>query len=318
MTDNTLLVCSGGGHLKQLHTLAERMGIPPEDQTWVTFENGLSRSILADREVIYAPFAAPRDAMNILRIRALARRLLRGRTFERAISTGSSPAVAFLPLTRKRGIPSYYIESAARATGPSVSGRLIRMSGGIPTYTQYPAWATDRWQYRGSIFDEYEPVAERTPRPVRRAVVSVGTQEGYRFDRLYRTLVPLLADCDEVLWQTGAQDVTPFGIADGRASVPHAELEQAVAEADVVVAHSGTGAAITALEQQKFPVLVPRRAMHREHVDDHQVQIGAELDRRELAIMRDADELTAGDLAYAASRTTRRVAAPPFVLEQAA
>ncbi|WP_127792791.1 glycosyltransferase [Agromyces sp. LHK192] len=315
---STLLVCSGGGHLKQLHTLAERMGIPRAEQTWVTFDNALSRSILADREVIYAPFAAPRDALNILRIRMLAKRILRERSFERAISTGSSPAVAFLPLTRSRGIPSFYIESAARADGPSVSGRLITLAGGIPTFTQYPAWASERWQYRGSIFDAYQPVEARTPRAVRRAVVSVGTQDGYRFDRLYRSLVPLLADCDEVLWQTGPQDVTPFGITGARASVPHRELSDAVAEADVVIAHSGTGAAITALEHGKFPVLVPRRAAHREHVDDHQLQIGAELQRRDLAIMREADQLTAADLEFAASRATERVAAPPFVLDAAA
>ncbi len=29
---STLLVCSGGGHLKQLFALASRIGIPPEDQ----------------------------------------------------------------------------------------------------------------------------------------------------------------------------------------------------------------------------------------------------------------------------------------------
>ena len=150
---------------------------------------------------------------------------------------------------------------------------------------------------------------------MRRAVVSVGTQDGYRFDRLYRSLVPLLADYDEVLWQTGSQDVSGFGIS-GRPSVPHAELKQAVAEADVVIAHSGTGAALTALEHGKFPVLVPRLARHGEHVDDHQVQIASELERRDLAKLRHADDLTAADLAEAASRTTRRVTPPPFLLDE--
>ena len=39
----SLFVCSGGGHLKQLHSFTERLGIAPEDQVWITFENALSR-----------------------------------------------------------------------------------------------------------------------------------------------------------------------------------------------------------------------------------------------------------------------------------
>lgn len=311
---SVLLVCSGGGHLKQLDTLAERIGIPRKDQLWVTFENGLSRSLLADREVVYAPFAAPRDALAIVRIRMLAMRMLKRHDVRAAISTGSSPAVAFLPVAAKRGIPSHYIESAARATGPSMSGRLVARNRAIPTYTQYPVWADERWQYRGSIFDAHEPTSEVKPTvAIRRAVVSVGTQDGYGFDRLYDAVVPLLADCDEVLWQTGAQDVSSWGI-DGRVSVPHDELKRAVAEADVVVAHSGTGAALTAIEEGKVPVLVPRLAAFGEHVDDHQLQIGEELARRGLAVMRHAEELRFEDLEFAAARSTHRVDAPAFIL----
>jgi UDP-N-acetylglucosamine transferase subunit ALG13 len=312
----TLLVCSGGGHLKQLFTLADRIGIPAEQQFWVTFDNGLSRSLLADRATVFAPYAAPRDALNILRIRLVANMLLARTPFERVISTGSSPAVAFLPPAARKGIPAYYIESAARADGPSMSGRIVARNRGISTFTQYPVWADERWQYRGSIFDAYAPGPARATGTLRRAVVSVGTQEGYGFDRLYRTLVPLLADFDEVLWQTGPQDVSRFGIT-GRPVVPHDELKNAITEADIVVAHSGTGAALTAIEQGRVPVLVPRLARYREHVDDHQVQIAAELERRGLALHRPADQLTLADLEAAAARSTVRVNAPRFELEPA-
>jgi UDP-N-acetylglucosamine--N-acetylmuramyl-(pentapeptide) pyrophosphoryl-undecaprenol N-acetylglucosamine transferase len=311
----TLLVCSGGGHLKQLYTLAERIGIAPERQFWVTFDNGLSRSLLADRTALFAPFAGPRDAFNILRIRMFASAILARTPFEAAISTGSSPAVAFLPVAARKGTKAYYIESAARADGPSISGRILARNPKIDTFTQYRAWADSRWKYRGSIFDAFAPGPAARARPIQRAVVSVGTQKGYGFDRLYRALVPLLADCEEVLWQTGAQDVSGFGI-EGRATVPHDELKAAVAEADVIVAHAGTGAALTAIEQGKVPVLVPRLARFREHVDDHQLQIAADLDGRGLALMRHAGELTMADLEAAAARTAIRVPAPPFVLDE--
>lgn len=316
MNESTLLVCSGGGHLKQLFTLADRIGVPACDQTWVTFENDLSRSILADREVIYAPFAAPRDAKNIVRIRMMVGKVMAKHSFKSVISTGSSPAVAFLPTAARHGVAAHYIESAARADGPSVSGRILSHYKRVHTYTQYPGWSNVRWHYGGSIFDEYTPGPVRTVVAPKRAVVSVGTQEDYGFDRLFKAVVPLLRDFDEVLWQTGPQDVSNFGIT-GRPGVPHHELQTAVAESDVVIAHAGTGAALTAIDAGRTPILVPRLARFAEHVDDHQVQIAAELDRRGLALMRHPEQLSQQDLVVAASRTVTKVSAAPFALDDA-
>lgn len=308
----TMMVCSGGGHLKQLFTLSSRLGVDPEDQVWITFENGLSSSLLEGREVHYAPFVAPRDLRNLWRLRSLASRVMKEHTYDRAFSTGSSPAVAVLPMAAAHGAEAHYIESAARADGPSMSGRILQRRKSVHTYTQYPSWQSSRWQYGGSIYDGFT-AGPSTPVPtrIRKAVVTVGTQEGYSFDRLYDALVPLLADCDEVLWQTGSQDVSRWGI-EGRDRVPHAELNGAVAEADVVIAHSGTGSAITAFEQGKFPILVPRLAKHGEHIDDHQLQIAAEMQRRGLAFMRMPEELYDDVLLSAASRSVRTVQAPPM------
>ncbi len=308
----TMMVCSGGGHLKQLFTLSSRLGVDPEDQVWITFENGLSSSLLEGREVHYAPFVAPRDLRNLWRLRSLASRVMKEHTYDRAFSTGSSPAVAVLPMAAAHGAEAHYIESAARADGPSMSGRILQRRKSVHTYTQYPSWQSSRWQYGGSIYDGFT-AGPSTPVPtrIRKAVVTVGTQEGYSFDRLYDALVPLLADCDEVLWQTGSQDVSRWGI-EGRDRVPHAELNEAVAEADVVIAHSGTGSAITAFEQGKFPILVPRLAKHGEHIDDHQLQIAAEMQRRGLAFMRMPEELYDDVLLSAASRSVRTVQAPPM------
>lgn len=314
----TMMVCSGGGHLKQLFTLSERLGVAPEDQVWLTFENGLSTSLLEDREVHYAPFVAPRDLRNLWRLRSLASKVMKEHSYDRAFSTGSSPAVAVLPMAASRGASAYYIESAARAQGPSMSGRMLEHLHRVHTYTQYPSWQSSRWGYVGSIYDGFAPGESRArelPR-IRKAVVTVGTQEDYGFGRLYDALVPLLADCDEVLWQTGSQDVSEWGI-EGRRNVAHEELTEAVREADVVISHSGTGSAITAFEQGRFPVLVPRLAKYGEHVDDHQVQIAQEMQQRGLAFMRAPDELDAATLLEAARRSVRAVDAPPMDLAAA-
>lgn len=311
---DVLLVCSGGGHLRQLASLAERIGYAPERQVWVTFRNGLSESLLAGRRIVYAPFTAPRDARNIARMTAMSGSVFRNHRFGAAISTGSSPAVVFLPQAVLRGIPAHYIESAARADGPSLTGKLIARFPGIRTYTQYPAWAGPKWRYRGSIFDEYSAgdVAD-PPRRIRRAVVSVGTQEGYPFDAMLEAVVPLLSDVDEVLYQTGDAEVGHLGI-EGRPSVPHAELQQAIREADVVISHAGVGAAMSALEMGKHPILIPRRAEKHEHIDGHQLQVARDLDRRNLATMRYPATLTLDDIVAASSRSVRFTTPPPFVL----
>ncbi len=309
-----MMVCSGGGHLKQLFTLAERLGVDPDDQVWITFENGLSSSLLADREVHYAPFVAPRDVGNLARLSMLALRVMSQHRYDRAFSTGSSPAVAVLPMAVARGASAHYIESAARADGPSMSGRILERIRGIRTYTQYPAWESGRWSYAGSIYDGFgEGPRTDPPERIRRAVVTVGTQEGYGFDRLYDAVVPLLTDCDEVLWQSGPQDLSPWGLQ-GRSRVSHDELNAAVRDADVVIAHAGTGSAITAFEQGKFPILVPRRAAHGEHVDDHQVQIAREMQARGLAFMSSPEELDAAVIREAACRSVVPREAPALRL----
>jgi UDP-N-acetylglucosamine--N-acetylmuramyl-(pentapeptide) pyrophosphoryl-undecaprenol N-acetylglucosamine transferase len=92
-------------------------------------------------------------------------------------------------------------------------------------------------------------------------------------------------------------------------------MQAAIAEADVVIAHCGTGSALTAFEAGKFPILVPRWQRYGEHIDDHQIQIGRELERRGLAALCEADQIDASDLLSAASRSVNRVEPQPFVLD---
>ncbi len=310
-----LLACSGGGHLKQLHQLAGRLPWADEERTWLTFDTGLSRGLLAGEDVRFATYAAPRDVLNIARNQVLGAKVVASKRWTAVVSTGSSLAVNVLPVAAALGIPAYFIETAARATGPSMTGRILRPLPRIATFTQYPAWAGGPWRYAGSIFDSFEPGPARLVADValRRAVVTLGTTESYGFRRMLDAAAPALDGAD-VLWQTGVTDTAGLqstGRAiDARESVPHDEMLAAVHRADVVVAHSGTGAALTAMDAGLCPVLVPRLAAHGEHVDDHQLQVAAELDARGLAICCPPERLTREVLLEAASRSVRRTADP--------
>lgn len=307
-----LAASSAGGHFKQLVALVDR--IPDvASVTWVTHDQGLTRDLLAatghgDDRLVLADYAAPRDVRNLARNARTIRRLLRSADFDLAVSTGAGIAVATLPLTRARGIRSVFIESATRTDGPSLSGRILRRSPGVERCTQNPGYAAP-WRLIGSVHDQFRPGPARPPR-LDRVVVTVGTIKPYGFHRLVARLVEVLPpDCD-VLWQTGETVLNGLDV-NGRARVPSGELEQAMRAADLVVAHAGTGTALTAFELGLAPVLVPRRAAHGEHVDDHQVPTARNLAARGLATHLEVDELTLDALLDASTRTVTTVDDPP-------
>ena len=124
----TLLVASTGGHLADLHDLVPRLGLG--QPRWVTFDSPQSRSLLDGEDVVHAHPATSRDLTGAVRNLLLARRMLRGRRYERVISTGASVAMSFFVPATAAGVECTYIESATRTDGPSLTGRLaVRLPG---------------------------------------------------------------------------------------------------------------------------------------------------------------------------------------------
>lgn len=313
----TLLVASTGGHLKQLHRLHRRLSGVTGPYRWVTFDTPQSRSLLEGEQVDFVPFVGGRDPINLLRNLPIAHRILRDREIDKAVSTGSSVALPYFALARARGLECHYIESAARGTGPSTTGRIMRRLPGVRRYAQHRRWACGGWHYRGSVFDSFQRAdTAREPSRIRKVVVTLGTYRGYGFPRLVRRLLEVIPSEAEVLWQTGDTDTRGLGV-EAHDAIPDSELRQAIHEADVVVAHAGVGAALTTLETGKCPVLVPRRHARGEHVDDHQIQIASELRRRGLSVSVDADDLTLVELVAGAGGSVRTLPEdPPFVTVQ--
>jgi UDP-N-acetylglucosamine--N-acetylmuramyl-(pentapeptide) pyrophosphoryl-undecaprenol N-acetylglucosamine transferase len=284
--------------------------------TWLTYDRGLTHDTLvaagrADDRVVFAPYAAPRDLVNLARNARVAGRVLARVRPDLVVSTGAGIAVATLPLARLRGIRACYIESATRGEGPSMSGRILERVPGIELYTQNagPGFGR-RWRHIGSVYDAFRAVPAREPARIRRVVVTVGTIQPYGFERLVHALLDLLPNHAEVLWQTGATDVSALPI-DARETVPGPEIKAAMREADVIVSHAGVGSALTAFEVGKVPVLVPRRAVAGEHVDDHQAITAEDLHARGLAIHAEADRLRLDHLERAASVEVEPLDEPP-------
>jgi UDP-N-acetylglucosamine--N-acetylmuramyl-(pentapeptide) pyrophosphoryl-undecaprenol N-acetylglucosamine transferase len=314
---STLLVCSVGGHLTEMNGLLARIPQFDGERLWVTFDTPQSRSLLADESTLFVDRSGPRDLRTILTNTRTARRLLKpGHQFTSALSTGSGIALSFLPLAASRGVSCHYVESFTRSNGPSMTGRLLSGLPGVRLYSQHRSWTGGRWRYAGSMLDTFEPDPAPVPTSpeISRVVVTLGTMEDYEFPRLVERVHALLPSGAEVLWQLGCTRVPGLAI-EAHANLPEKVLRQAIAAADLVIAHAGSGSTLTAMEAGQMPLLVPRRAIRGENVDDHQVELAAELTRRGLAVVREVDELDrAALLEAAAGRVLRRPAPPPFRL----
>ena len=81
---------------------------------------------------------------------------------------------------------------------------------------------------------------------------------------------------EPVIMQIGSASVNPvnaewFRFADTN------RVNELIASARVIVAHAGAGTIIGAFRYRKPLVVVPRRATHNEHIDDHQIDLAQAL-----------------------------------------
>ena len=176
---------------------------------------------------------------------------------------------------------------------------MLRWVPGVETYTQHEDWATPRWPFMGSIAQTLpgrrSPVASSGGRGPVRVFVTLGTIQPYRFDALIDRVCAELPEGCDVTWQLGCttRNDLPGRVVD---MLPADEFERVAAESDVVISHAGVATALALVEMGKHTILVPRRAVRGEHVDDHQVQVCRDLARRGLVTYREVEDLSTGDL----------------------
>lgn len=303
-----MAVAPTGGHLKELHVLLSRLAGVPVRCFWVTSDSPQSRSLLAGEDVEIVRHTAPRDVVSAAVDAVLIERLLRRRRVEAVLASGAGMAGVAMVVGRMHRLPCYYVDSATRTVAPSLTGRILEGLPGVELYSQYE-WPATRWTFLANVFDGFRPALSVERRPIRRAVVSLGTQPGHGFRRLVLQLADLLPSDAEVLWQVGPTEV-PTVRGDVRRFVPARELLDACRGADLVVTHAGVGSTLMALEAGRIPLVVPRLAKHGEHVDDHQLRLAGELETRGLAIPVRPERLTADDLGRAASMSAERSLIP--------
>lgn len=109
--------------------------------------------------------------------------------------------------------------------------------------------------------------------------VTLGSQK-FQFDRLLKKLDDIVKNGnikDEIFAQIGYSDYKPKNYR-YKEFMDREEFKQMMAKSNIVVAHGGTGAIITAVKQGKKVIAVPRLAKYGEHVDNHQIQLVTEFE----------------------------------------
>lgn len=119
-----LLVCSSGGHLAQLHVLADWWS--RHDTHWVSFDDEHARSLLGEHRVTWAHHPTTRNIPNLLRNLALAVKVLHRERPDVIVSTGAGVALPFFVLGRLFGARSAYLEVYDRIDSRTMTGRLCR------------------------------------------------------------------------------------------------------------------------------------------------------------------------------------------------
>jgi UDP-N-acetylglucosamine--N-acetylmuramyl-(pentapeptide) pyrophosphoryl-undecaprenol N-acetylglucosamine transferase len=300
-----VFAASTGGHLTQLHRLAPAMRAA-DDSPWVTFDSEQSRSLLAHNHVEHLPYIRPRDHKGVLSSFVSFVRIYRATRPEAVVSTGAGIALSAFAAARLMRIPTFYIESVSRTDGPSLTGRIISTLRLAKTFTQHASWATPRWHIYPSVLTEFESVS--APRAESTAelslFVTLGTIRPYRFDSLVDTVLASGLAGAKTVWQLGvtSRDDLPGTVLD---YMPANEFQQACAAADLVITHSGVGTVINLLESGVYPIVVPRRSSRGEHVDDHQQLIADLLHRRDIACVREVDQLDATSMLAALEKRIR-------------
>jgi UDP-N-acetylglucosamine--N-acetylmuramyl-(pentapeptide) pyrophosphoryl-undecaprenol N-acetylglucosamine transferase len=290
-----LFAASTGGHLAQLARFSHSWNYS-EDSLWVSFDSPQSRSLLKGKRVLYVPYVEPRDYMGAFRVARVISALLKDESFDLAVSTGAALALGVLPAAKFKGIPSYYIESVSRVEGPSLTGRLLHASRLTDLRTQHENWSGGRWLPHPSVLSQFSSRRRGGIPPVNPKIfVTLGTIKPYRFDALVDALLATGLVDQSTVWQLGDTDRTDLpGTVHAQTSA--ADFEMYATEADVVITHSGVGTILNLLEWGVHPVVVPRRRVRGEHVDDHQTQIASLVERLGVAVVAEAPELSREDV----------------------
>ena len=111
-----------------------------------------------------------------------------------------------------------------------------------------------------------------------KVLVSFGSKKKKKFTRLFKIIDELcvenVLDGNQVIAQVGfdnyqSEQYKCFDM------IADEEFKKLIDEADLIIAHAGTGTVISSIKKRKKVIVFPRMAKYDEHYDDHQLELAA-------------------------------------------
>lgn len=275
-------MASGGGHLDLLRGAGTALA--DIERVWVTTPGAAAEALVeAGEQVRTVPRFDRRNLgpTHILESVSLARR-------ERpriVVTSGAGVALTFTATARALGARVLFVETMARVSNTSMSGRVLSRVA-TKTLVQWPEAVRSHhgaMVCRPALLEGIQaagrPSGEGT-------FVALGTHD-QPFDRLV-----------EFVRAAAARGIlpSPIRVQSGVTACPSSpeisasdwmspqEMTHCLLASKVVVCHAGSGIVAGALRSGHRPLVVPRLGEHGEHVDDHQAQLAAKLARLDLAV----------------------------------
>jgi UDP-N-acetylglucosamine--N-acetylmuramyl-(pentapeptide) pyrophosphoryl-undecaprenol N-acetylglucosamine transferase len=295
------LAASGGGHLRQLFDLEP--GWSDHDSFFVT-EHSVLGAGLTDRHrvhfVRHYAFGQVRMGKPFSMIWNLIGNFFQSMSIiwrERpdfVITTGAAAVFWVCLFARMTGARLVVIESFARFDAPSVFGRLTRR---FATDLVIQSEALKAIWPDAHLFDPFR-IVKGTP-PPKRAFTLATVGATLPFDRMVQAVEDAWhkgAITGQLLVQVGDSkrhwQADPDNGLEIVATLSFEMLQQMLKDADIVIAHGGTGSLITALREGCRVVAMPRRHDLAEVYDNHQIEIVETFERRGLVdVAMNADDL---------------------------
>lgn len=290
------LVASSGGHLELLAALLPALA--RHERVWVTTESNRARAIEASGDRLHIVSFYGRNPLRLARhLWRVAGLLLKERP-KVVVTTGAGTAVPFCVLAWLLGANLVFIETMARVTNASISGRVLSRLAS----TSLVQWPEMLDVYPGARLCRPALLSDVLWERVERGegtFVAVGTHV-QAFDRLLRAVdravergvlpAPAAGQAGVSEYSAGSVALEPFLAPD--------DMAESIRRSRYVVCHAGCGIISAALREGRRPLVMPRLRRHGEHVDDHQLQIVDKLAATGLVVPL-AGEITPEDLAAA-------------------
>ena len=279
------LVTSSGGHIDLLY--AVRRAYRDYRRVWVVQPSLRADLLAAEGEEVHVLPDYDRHPIRghfLANIRQAARLVRRDRP-DLVVTSGAGITVPFCLFARLMGAKVIFVETMARITGPSASGRVL---------SRLASWVLVQWPdamsaYRRATLCQPALLAAFDTgegSPGQGTFVAVGTHS-QQFNRLLEMVDDAVEEGvlpEPVVAQGGVSTYKPRNYALRDWLTPD-EVNEAAGDAEYVVCHAGSGLMSCALRVSRRPMVLPRRADQGEHFNDHQAQIAQKLAELDLAVV---------------------------------